>query len=966
MTSFSPRRRTRAWVATLAAGCVASGLALMPGSSPASAAAAPVARAHPFVDAFSSASRGTGAMFRWWWPSTVDPDVAVRQLRQVRDAGYRGVEIAFVMDGTNYVVDADEHEYGDANWRAAVQAVLTEANRLGLQVDLTLGGRWPAGVPGLDVSSNAASQELITGDATVEAGQTFDAEAPAPPQLTYADRTMENGVITTTTKVSQPTLVTASAAACVAACASANPQLDLDTVLDLRDSITDGRLEWTAPDPGTWVVTAYWQRGTAQRNDAPFGTSTSPLSDPETRVVNHFSAAGSDAITGFMGSLLNTRTRRLLRANGGSIFEDSLELRASQLWTPEFFDRFRQVNGYSVAAYLPVLARSTAPGPFQPSPAVYTFGAGQAEAVERIDVDIEQTLNVLYRDNHAKPIKAWANSLGLRYRAQAYGEPIDLGEAAGYLDISECESLGCSEAQFRTASAGVALAGTSLLSSEMLPGGFGNLYGLSPAQVAALANKEYSYGANQMVFHGLPYPTVPASADGTIVDDASFWPGFHGFSALIGEAFGPRQPTWTMERDISGYYARTQRVLRAGALKLDVAVLNQTLNGGTPTLDGAPLLDAGMSYGYVTPGSLRDQRVAGGRLAPEGPAFQGMVVGDEPVDVSTARRIRRMVADGLTVVVIVGPQRARGYAASAAAAEDQDAIVEQLFDEIVASPNGHRATGPADAAEVLETEGVRAEAAVGNGTVKAVHRRTGDLDLYALVNRGAEDVTTTVTLLGRSGNVPYALDPWTGKVTPEGVFTTSGNRTTLDVTIEAGSTELVALAGRRFTGSTVPTGRVVSTDAEDAAWSRRLTLRADDAGTFTSRLSNGRAVRTTVTGVPASTRLGDWDLRLDEWLPGGAGDASSVTRHEIHDLPDVALASWTEIEGIENAVGVGTYTTHVDAGRRLAKAGAVLDLGKVGGPTACTSTAGWSPFPTSSGRWSTSEDGSRRAGTSSR
>ncbi len=446
------------------------------------------------------------------------------------------------------------------------------------------------------------------------------------------------------------------------------------------------------------------------------------------------------------------------------------------------------MNGYSASPYLPVLARSVAPGPFQPSPAVYTFPDGQTEAVERIHVDIEQTLSALYRDNHAKPIKAWANSLGLKFRAQAYGEPVDLGEATGYLDLSECESLGCSEAQFRTASAGVALAGKKLLSSEMLPAGFGNLYGLTPAQIAALANKEYSYGANQMVFHGLPYPTIPPSADGTIVDNSSFWPGFHAFAANIGEAFGPRQPTWTMERDVSGYYARTQRVLRTGTLKLDVAVLNQTLGGGTPTLDGTPLLGAGMSFGYVTPGSLRDQRVAGGRLAPGGPAFQGLVVGDEPVDVSTARRIRRMVADGLTVVVVGdGPQRARGYAATAAAAQNQDAIVEQIFDEIVASPNGHRATGAADAAEVLQTEGVRPDANVENGGVQAVHRRTGDLDLYALVNRTGEDITTTVSLLGRSGNVPYTLDPWSGKVAAEGVFVRSGARTTVEVTVEAGS-----------------------------------------------------------------------------------------------------------------------------------------------------------------------------------
>ena len=53
------------------------------------------------------------------------------------------------------------------------------------------------------------------------------------------------------------------------------------------------------------MLTAYWQRGTAQRNDAPFGTTTSPLSDPESRVVNHLSVAGSRAIVEYFGSLLN-------------------------------------------------------------------------------------------------------------------------------------------------------------------------------------------------------------------------------------------------------------------------------------------------------------------------------------------------------------------------------------------------------------------------------------------------------------------------------------------------------------------------------------------------------------------------------------------------------------------------------------------------------------------------------------
>ncbi len=929
-----PRRSTGVALVCVAA-CVASALV------PAASAAAAEPGGQSFVGDFRAGDRSTGAMFRWWWPSSVDADVAVRQLREVKAAGYAGVEIGFVMDGTGYVVDPDRFEYGDDRWRAAVRAVLAEANRIGLQVDLTLGGRWPAAVPGLDVSSDAASQELVTGDATVPAGGTFDAAAPAPPQRSYQDRTVENGVVTSQTKVSTPTLLTATATRCLADCDGANPQLDLTTVLDLDDAVSDGRIQWTAPDQGTWVVTAYWQRGTAQRNDAPFGTTVSPLSDPESRVVNHLSPAGAEAMLDFFGSLLDARTRSLLRANGGSLFEDSLELSASQLWTPELLDAFRDVNGYSLTRYLPVVAKLPPPGPFQPSPAVYAFSGEQAEIAERVGYDVEQTVDALYRDNHVRPVQAWAHRLGLTFRAQPYGEPIDLGAAPGYLDVTECETLGCSEGRFRTAAAGVALAGKSLLSSEMLPWGFGNLYGLTPAQVATGevlpdgterrgANRELGFGVNHLVFHGLPYPTVPPSADGTVEDDASFWPGFHAFSAFIGEAFGPRQPSWTMERDVSGYYARAQRALRAGTMRLDVAVLNTSLTD--VSVDAAPLSAAGLTYGYVTPGSLAGRTVEDGRLAADGPAFQALVVGEGPVDLATARQVRRLAADGLTVVVVGdGPQRALGYAATPARAEAQDARVRRVFARVLAGPNAERAATFDDVAAALEAD-VQPETAVEDLRVQAVHRRAGDMDVYLLVNRSTADVRTPVSLAARGGQVPYLLDPWSGEVRPAGVWTSSGDRVGLELDVVAGSTRLVALAGRRFSGATVPSVHAVSTEALDASWSRHgLWLRADHDGSFLTSLSNGRTLRTTVTGVPAATRLAGWDLRLDEWLPGGPGDPSSLTRHRTHVIENVPLESWTEIEGIQDAVGVGAYTTEVQASPALARAGAVLDLGAISG-----------------------------------
>ena len=87
-----------------------------------------------------------------------------------------------------------------------------------------------------------------------------------------------------------------------------------------------------------------------------------------------------------------------------------------------------------------------------------------------------------------------------------------------------------------------------------------------------------------------------------------------------------------------------------------------------------------------------------------------------------------------------------------------------------------------------------------------------------------------------------------------------------------------------------------------------------------------------MTGVPTPTTLTSWDLSLDEWLPGGAGDASNVTRHETHEVADVTLGSWSAIDGLEeDAVGVGTYTTEVIANGQLAAVGAVLDLGADGG-----------------------------------
>ncbi|WP_370615655.1 glycosyl hydrolase [Mumia qirimensis] len=934
------RPRTRWLTGVAAAACLLGGALTAP------ATAAPPAR-HPgasstpsgFVKDFTSADREHGAMFRWWWPSSVEAGPAVRQLRQVAAAGYKGVEIAFVMDGTTYPVDPDEHAFGDASWRAAVRAVLAEAQQLGVQVDLTLGGRWPAAVPGLDVGTDSASQELVTGSATVAGGTTYAAAVPAPTPRTYQDRTSENGVITSTTKTSQPTYVTATATRCVADCTEAKPRLDLGSVRDISGAVRDGKVSWTAPAEGTWLVTGYWQRGTAQRNDAPFGSTVSLLSDPESRVVDHFGRAGTEEFIAYFDTLLDPATRRLLKANGGSIFEDSLELKFAQAWTPTFFAAFQKTNGYSVRPYLPALAQREASSPFAPPSPEFAFGEGQDTVAERVLHDVDQTLNDLYLENHVKPVRRWARGLGLTFRAQPYGEPIDLGGAASHLDVTECETLGCSEDQFRTAAAGVSLAGKQVLSSEMLPGGFGNLYGLTQAQITAAVNREYALGANQMVFHGLPYPNIPPSADGTVVDNASSWPGFHGFGANIGEAFGPRQPSWSMQSDTAGYYARMQQTLQTGSARYDVAVLNQALGADAASHDGTFLDAAGYTFGYATPGALRGQKVSRGVLDPGGAGFRALVVGSEPTDLATAREVERLARSGLRIVVVgEGPTRSAGYARDATAAAALDREVRRTFSRIAASRSTTVVADDAGALAALEDE-VRADAEVSDPGVKVARRSDGGRDYYVLVNRTDAPVTTDVAIAGDRSTAPYTLDPWTGSVKPVGVYDRRGNRVVVrSVDLEPGAAKAFALAERRFTGTTVAV-HAVTTTADDAAVSttggrharQTLTVTDTEGGSVTTRLSDGRVVRSTIGSVPAPTSLTSWDLDLDEWLPGDPDDASDVTRHQQHAIEDVDLVSWTQIPEIKDAVGVGTYTTEITASKALADAGTVLDLGAVSG-----------------------------------
>ena len=69
-------------------------------------------------------------------------------------------------------IDAEKDGWGSANWHKAVEILMREAEKYNIYVDLTIGPRWPAGIPNLDPNSDAAFRKLtynaITETATME------------------------------------------------------------------------------------------------------------------------------------------------------------------------------------------------------------------------------------------------------------------------------------------------------------------------------------------------------------------------------------------------------------------------------------------------------------------------------------------------------------------------------------------------------------------------------------------------------------------------------------------------------------------------------------------------------------------------------------------------------------------------------------------------------------------------------
>ena len=118
---------------------------------------------------------------RWWWPGgAVEQDELIREIRLFAEKMFGGVEIqpftAGIYPETLKNPDSPIYDYDSPAYYKKLVAVLEEAEKQGIQVDLTMGSGWPAGGSFVPIEDNVDT--LVYGEATVYSGCKYACPAP--------------------------------------------------------------------------------------------------------------------------------------------------------------------------------------------------------------------------------------------------------------------------------------------------------------------------------------------------------------------------------------------------------------------------------------------------------------------------------------------------------------------------------------------------------------------------------------------------------------------------------------------------------------------------------------------------------------------------------------------------------------------------------------------------------------------
>ncbi|KAL6922539.1 hypothetical protein FSST1_006565 [Fusarium sambucinum] len=868
--------------------------------------------------------------FRYWLPDAdVDHDILKRDIEDLKKLGAGGLEfVPFYNYGFGGMNDSklETYAFGKPAFKEVLQIALETSKVNGLPMDVAMGASQGQGVPSKPLTPGLAVQ-LVYGKDFVKGGAKFDGALPAA-EINWNENL---GFIHPQERFGDSRLIGVSAAAIAYKTGSSdNTHIALHekSLVDLTKYAKDGKITWSAPkDHKEYVLFAHYERYTNQRSAD--GVPTDVIANGSW-VTDHFSGAGAKLAAQFWETnLLSTQIRQLLKEVGKHTWEDSMEIQASLYWSPSFLDRFKSRRGYNVIKYLPLLFHKSTS--FNNARAPYnttffldgTLDNGQSKYLQ----DYRLTLNEGYQE-YLQTFEKWAESLGLSHSCQVgYNMPLDVLADVPLVSTPELESLGFLTPDQMSQFVGPAHLGRrNIISTEIgaVPSG---AYSQTIPSLVNLFHEAFAGGVNSMMIHGMTY---------TGEQVGSTWPGYTPFQYIYTELWSPKQPAWKYMSEMMEYTARNQFVLQQGVAKKDlVFYLYKDPYGMKDQYNGTDLRANGFTYEYLSPANFASKALTASNkvLDPSGAAYRALVLDQQQfITAEAAQKLVELADTGLPIVVIGSlPNTTIG-------SKGQDVVSRSILNlkrskyanvAFIKSSN--------DVLGALDRLSVQPRVKTGSDSAQnlyTVWRSDNSSDYLLLFNQGLS-AKFEITAEVEQGKVPFSLNAWTGREVAMASFKQSLGKVTFEVSLKQGQTTIIAFTSGKTKASIVSQSKNIINTSYDSNGKHGFTIVLGDTEAASLTLSNGKTKHIPPMSTSDKKKLfninmSNWNLTLESWIPGPDETKSASVKKVMNLDTQKVLKPWSEMSGVQNISGVGTYTATFQIPRVPGKDSvAVLQFGPV-------------------------------------
>jgi hypothetical protein len=666
----------------------------------------------------------TKAWTRWWWHgNAVEPADLTAEMEKYAAAGIGGLEITPIYGVRGG--EADFIPYLSPEWVDRFEHVLREADRLGMQIDMSTGTGWPFG--GNWVDADTACRTLVLQSYELKGGETLK----KPIESIQKGGVSAIGRRVRIEELKEPLRDNPDLQALALEKVNFEKPLPLAALVaeskdgkseDLTDRVGEGgKLDWTAPE-GQWTLYAVFLgwHGKMVERAGPGG---------EGNVIDHFSRPALNAYLKKFDDALAGRDINSFRA----FFNDSYEVDdggGNSNVTPNMFAQFERLRGYDLRNHLPAL-----------------FGKASADENSRVLCDYRETISDLLLEEFTKPWTAWSHKHEAITRNQSHGSPANILDLYAASDIPETE--GTDRIQFISASSAAHVTGKPLTSAEACTWLNEHFLG-TLAEAKTWCDRYFLGGVNHICYHGTCFSPPNDS-----------WPGRLFYASV---ELQPTSPFWPHFHALNEYVARCQSFLQGGKPDNDILVyypirdewsagrgpnmphFNGEMRGTATRRTVEKLLNAGYGVDLISDRQLADVRVENGLLAVGGVTYKAFVLpAARTIPLATIERIAALAEAGAKVQADGElPTSASGMAGAGEQGESLTAAVDKLKAKLAA-----------------HLDDVPAESLVADTSLEFVRRRFDDGVAYFIVNTGREPFDGPVTLQAKA-QAAAMLDPLSG------------------------------------------------------------------------------------------------------------------------------------------------------------------------------------------------------------